>query len=285
MRRLAALLLAGLLGFAPALAAPKRIVSINMCTDQLLLDLAQPERILGLSPYARDRARAFAADKAEAYPLLSGTAEEILVLKPDLVLAGSFTGRTTREFIRARAIPVAEFDAALSIEETKRQITRMGAILGEETRALARVEAIDAALARLRAAASQRRLRILPVARRGWVWGGASLTNDLLKVAGLANAADELGVGEGGFASLEAIVKLKPDAILLTRDDISGEDQGTAKLMHPALAGHFPPSRRLVMPEKLTVCGGAMLAEAADQLAREIGKLADEQAVSAPPRP
>lgn len=274
--RLAALLFAGLAGLTQAEASPKRIVSINMCTDQLLLDLAAPARILGLSPYARDKARAWAADKAAAHPTLSGTAEEILVLKPDLVLAGSFTKRATREFIRAQAIPVEEFDAALSIEETKRQITRMGKILGEEEKARARNEAIDAALGRLRAVASRSRLRILPVSRRGWVWGGASLTSDLLKAAGLANAADELGVGDGGFASLEAIVKLKPDALLLTRDDIATEDQGTAKLVHPALAGRFPPARRLVMPEKLTVCGGAMLAEAADHLAREVAKLAAE---------
>lgn len=263
-------------GLTPTEASPKRIVSINMCTDQLLLDLAAPERILGLSPYARDKARAWAVDKAAAHPTLSGTAEEILVLKPDLVLAGSFTKRATREFIRARAIPVEEFDAALSIEEAKRQITRMGEILGEEAKARARNDAIDAALVRLRAVASRGRLRILPVSRRGWVWGGASLTSDLLKAAGLANAADELGVGEGGFASLEAIVKLKPDALLLTRDDVTTEDQGTAKLVHPALAGRFPPTRRLVMPEKLTVCGGPMLAEAADHLAREIMKLVVE---------
>src|SRR5215204_1442483 len=31
-----------------------RVASINLCTDQLLLSLADPDQIVGLSPYIRD---------------------------------------------------------------------------------------------------------------------------------------------------------------------------------------------------------------------------------------
>lgn len=259
----------------PALAQtpPARIVSINMCTDQLLLDLARPEQIAGLSPFAADATRSWAAEAAKPFPRLSGSAEEVLVMRPDLVVGGRFTRHATREFIRGQGYRLEEFDAVRTIAETRAQILRMGVLVGNPGKAQQRVAEIDAALARLRALALPMRLRVLPVARRGWVSGAQSLLTDLLAQGGLVNVAGELGFQNGGFASLEAIVMLKPDAILMARDDLAAEDQGSAKLLHPALSGRYANERRLTMPERLTVCGGPMLVEAIDYLIREIERI------------
>lgn len=256
-----------------------RIASINMCTDQLLLDLGRREQIVGLSPYARDGARSWAATRAEGLPLLSGTAEEILVLKPDLVVAGRFTRRATREFIRDKGIPLAEFDAVRSVAEARAQMVHMARLTGRPDGAADRIEALDAAVARLKAAASTTKLRILPLSRRGWTSGNDSLMSDLLGLAGLSNAAGELGLKAGGFVSLEAIVRLRPDAILISRESDTAEDQGRAMLLHPAIAGMFPPERRITIPESLTVCGGPMLVEALDLLATTIKAIKPREAV------
>lgn len=253
-------------------------MSINLCTDQLLLDLAHPGQIAGLSPFAPDGARSWASTQAGRFPVLSGTAEEILVLKPDLVVAGRFTKRATREFIRARGITMEEFDPARSLAEAKRQIIRFGQITGSEQRASARVAELDAATEALKAAAAASRLRILPLARRGWVAGSQTLMTDLLAQAGLANAAAEIGIRSGGIVTLEMIVKLRPDAIVIARDDGAAEDQGRAMLLHPALQELFPPERRIVLPERLTICGGPMLAEAMQLLATQIAKLTPRDA-------
>ena len=70
----------------------------------------------------------------------------------------------------------------------------------------------------------------------------------------------QLGFRSGGFASLETIVSLRPDFILVAEDGPFAEDQGRAFLLHPALEQLYPPDRRLVIPERLTICGGPMLA-------------------------
>src|ERR1700716_116531 len=73
---------------SPALAAGRpRVASMNLCTDQLLIPLADPEQILGLSRFSHDAWQSFAADDARRYPILSGSAEDVLVLKPDIVVA------------------------------------------------------------------------------------------------------------------------------------------------------------------------------------------------------
>src|SRR5665647_298608 len=108
-------------GKAPAAGLP-RAASINVCTDQLLMTLADPAQILGLSPYSRDPARSFDAEKAARFPMLSGEAEDTLMIRPDLVVAGTFTKRATRELLKQQGLRVAEFDVAQTIDDVKSQI-------------------------------------------------------------------------------------------------------------------------------------------------------------------
>jgi iron complex transport system substrate-binding protein len=270
-----AFLIAILMQAVSASAAPSRIASLNMCTDQLLLMLADPEQIAGLSPYARDRDRSFMASAADRFPVLSGGAEDVLILAPDLVVAGRFMRRATHEFLRARGASLVEFDVARSISEAKEQILHMGILVGHPDRAAAEVARIDAAIERTRAAALRTPTprRVLAVSRRGWVSGGETLTTSLLAAAGLANAAPDLGFGSGGFATLESIVAIRPDFILVTDAGERPEDQGQAFLLHPALQRLYPLERRIIIPERLTACAGPMLADALDRLADAIDHL------------
>ena len=113
----------------------------------------------------------------------------------------------------------------------------------------------------------------MALSRRGWVSGGDSLTSSLLANAGLSNAGGELGFKSGGFTSLETIISLKPDFILVSDDSGFAEDEGSALLLHPALERFYPATKRIVIPERLTVCGGPMLAEALDRLASELERV------------
>jgi len=264
---------AGLPGSSHAAGLP-RVASINLCTDQLLMTLADPEQILGLSPYSRDVARSWDAAKASKFPRLSGEAEDVLVLNPDIVVAGRFTKRATRELLKEKGLRVVEFDAARSLDDVKKQIWQMGGLVQHPDRAATEVQRLDTAIARARAVVSRRPYRVLALSRRGWVSGGDSLTSSLLATAGLDNAASDLGYKLGGFASLETIVSLRPDFLLVSDGGDFAEDEGRAFMLHPALERFYPASKRLVIPEKLTVCGGPMLSEALDRLASELERVA-----------
>jgi len=261
-------------GIAPASAADlPRVASMNVCTDQLLLTLADPDQILGLSRYSRDRFQSWAADDARRYRILSGGAEDILVLRPDVVVASLFDKRSTRELLRVKGLHLVEFGVPRSLDEVKGQIRQMGEIVRHPDRAAAEIARLEAAITRARQAIAQKRYRVLPLSRRGWVSGSESLLSSLLTETGLFNAAGELGVAFGGFASLEAIVNLKPDFILVSEAGDRAEDDGRAFLLHPALERFYPPSKRIVIPDRLTVCGGVMLADALDVLIAELERV------------
>ena len=249
-------------------AAAPRIVSMNICTDQLLLALADPAQIIGLSRFSRD-ARQGWVEGAQKFPILSGGAEDILVLKPDVVTASQFDKRSTRELLKANGVNLVELPVPRSLGEVRDQIREMGKIAGHPERATAEIARLDAAIAAAHGVAGARHFRVLPLSRRGWVPGRDSFVGAVLAEAGLANAAGDLG----GFASLESIVQLKPDFLVVSDAGDRAEDDGRAFLLHPALERFYPREKRIVIPERMTECGGVLLADALNALTKELKRV------------
>jgi iron complex transport system substrate-binding protein len=257
-------------GCALAASLP-RIVSMNVCSDQMLLTLADPEQILGLSRFSRD---AWVAGDASRYPRLSGGAEDVLMIKPDIVIANLFDKRSTRELLKAKGMHLAELSVPRTLGDVRDQIREFGDIVGHPDRAASQIARLDASLARARQAVADRHFRVLPLSRRGWVAGSDSFVGSLLAETGLFNTSGELGFDFGGFATLEAIVSAKPDLLLVSQAGDFARDDGQAFLLHPALERFYPAAKRIVIPERLTECGGVMLAEALDVLVKELERVA-----------
>jgi len=276
MRRRLKLLVAmmglALSGGAASAASLPRLVSMNVCTDQLVLTLADPEQILGLSRFSRDGWQSKAGDLSR-YPVLSGGAEDVLLIRPDIVVASAFDKRSTRELLKAKGLRLAELTVPRTLDEARQQIREAGDIVGHPERAAAEIARLDAALARARGAVSERHYRVLPLSRRGWVAGSDSFVGSLLGETGLRSAAADLGFAFGGFASLEAIVNLRPDFIVVAQAGDRARDDGQAFLLHPALERFYPPQKRIVIPERMTECGGVMLADALDALTAELKRV------------
>jgi iron complex transport system substrate-binding protein len=249
-----------------------RLVSMNVCADQLLLTLADPEQILGLSRFARDGWQSQAGDISR-YPVLSGGAEDVLLIRPDIVVASAFDKRSTRELLKAKGLHLVELAVPKTLDEARQQIREAGDITGHPDRAAVEIARLDAALARARRAVSERHYRVLPLSRRGWVAGSDSFVGSLLGETGLRSAAGDLGFAFGGFASLEAIVNLRPDFIVVSQAGDTAKDDGQAFLLHPALERFYPPEKRIVIPERMTECGGVLLADALDALTAEVKRV------------
>jgi iron complex transport system substrate-binding protein len=247
---------------------PQRIVSINLCADELLVTLADPDQIADLSIYATDPTLSYVADAAKRFRHDAAEAETVIDLKPDLILAGRFTKRATREMLGRLGYRVELLDSVTSIDNSIAQIRRIAALVGHPDRGEALVEKIEAAQARAEAKAATMKER--PTAavyqRRGYVTGAETLTGELLSLAGFVNVAGDLTGKTGGFVPLEKIVATPPDMIVVSTAVARAQDQGSALLAHPALAALFPPDKRVALPDKLTACGGPSLPEAIDWL-------------------
>ncbi len=237
--------------------APKRIVSINLCADQLALALADPGQIVALSAYAHDAGMNYLAVAAAPYPAIQGTAETVYALKPDLVLSGTFSNPLTNAFLKTRGIPTVVLEPVYGFSDMRAQVRQIAAAVGHPDRGEALIGDLEQAIARAGKARGVREIEAVSLSRRGWISGAGTLESDVMAAAGVRNVAARFGVPEtGGTVGLETLVGARLDALVLETESIVAEDQGTAFLQHPALTQAYPPARRLVIPGPLTLCGG-----------------------------
>lgn len=263
-----ALLFAALLGQARA-DAPRRIVSANLCADQLLLALADPAQIASLSPLAHDPGISYLHERATMFPVNRGHAEDVVRREADLVLVSPFDSRNMRALLEARGVAFFGVAPWTSLADGKSQVRALAERIGQAERGEALIAQIDAALARARAQLPPRRTS-LALERRGYLPGVGSLLVDVVQQLGLVELSGEAASGGEGFIGLEKLIRLRPDYLIVS--DIAGgvEDQGQAFLVHPALAAYYPFERRIDAPSRLTLCGGPSTPELIDALASEI---------------
>jgi len=256
-------------GPVQAQPAPRRVASLNLCTDQLLLALADRSQIASLSRLARDPALSFMAAEAAGFHRNDGGAEALLFDRPDLVLTGTYGGQEQAALLRRQGIEVLALGSWSSLGEGREQIGGLARRLGHPERGEALIARIDAALERARGIVPGKR-SILVYERGGWVAAATSPLNEILSHLGFSLHQEALGLAGGGAARLETIVATPPDFLLVDSASEQVRDNGTALFSHPALARAVPTERRLAVPGRLTICGGPATAEAIEVLRAEV---------------
>ncbi|MDQ2953905.1 MAG: ABC transporter substrate-binding protein [Pseudomonadota bacterium] len=272
MRRVLLIVLGLLIAWPAGGAAPRRVVSFNLCADQLVVALADPEQIAGLSPYAADPNLSVVADKAHAFRRIDWQAEATIALSPDLVFVGSWDRSATRRMLRKLGFRTMELDLAPDLASARKQIADVAAALGHPERGEQLIAALDAARARLDAVRLPYRTALV-LERGGFTAGPESLAATLLATAGLKPPSGAPS-GFGGFLPLEKLLVLRPDLIFLKDPPAQPSDQGALFFTHPALQALYPASRRIALPTRYTVCGGPALVAAFDYLAEALTRLA-----------
>ena len=221
-------------GHAMSQDQPTRVVSINLCTDQLALMIAAPGQLISVSRLAHDADNSSMVEQAKDLPTNGSGAEEIFLLKPDLVLAGTFTSPATVNLLRDLGIAVEQFAPANSLADVPERLEQMGQALGRKEKAAILAARYVADLASLTAAQEETRPRAAITYVNNYSSGKGSLAGDILNVAGFDNVADEIGLSSVGRLALEDLVLLEPDVIIQGRN-YPGAARAEDNLNHAAL--------------------------------------------------
>ena len=267
-RRLLTILIIAAAGASAAAAAPRppaRIVSLNLCADQYLLALADPAQIVALTRFARDPNMSAAANAARTIPVSRGSAEDVLMLRPDLVISSPFRRQTVAAVLAGRNVATLDLPPADSYTAIVTQVRQVAAAIGHPDRGETLIRRMDTALARLPRAPGGGRTAAY-YQRRGFLTGTGTLVDELMQRLGLANLATRLGKPALSQLSLEQMALARPDYLVVESATDRVTDQGTEMLHHPILDG-IP---RLRIPEAWTVCGGPAYVLAAQSLAAQL---------------
>jgi iron complex transport system substrate-binding protein len=258
---------------AAAHAAPlPSVASINLCADQLVLTLAEPEQILTVSWLAADPEESMLAAQAARYPLNYGSAEELLRFHPDVVIAGAYTNAFTRALLARLGYRVVELEPESSIADIESNLRRVAREIGREARGEALAAQLRAREERIAAARPAHAPAAVVVRPGGFTVGEHSLADDLMKLAGVRNVAAEQGLDRWGSLSMETLLRSRPELIVLTGYRASQPSLANATLAHPALQRVREAGRTAWVPATYWACGlpeslesAALLEQAAAQ--------------------
>jgi len=253
---------------SPAGGRPQRIVSLNPCLDVILIHVADREQIAALSHYARDDYGSTFAPVARTLPFTYETAEEVIALRPDLVMTGRHSSLATRNALDRLKIPTALFGVPETVAESLEQVREVAAAVGHPERGEVLIARIEAALAAAAPRPGTPRLSALVFMPGGFASGPGTLMDEMMRRMGLDNAATKYGLKSSRRVPLERIIADPPE-VLLAGEAWPGAPNWALRVMtHPALSHVAGYMQRATFPEKLLFCGGPVLIQTAAALSR-----------------
>lgn len=256
---------------------PRRIVSQTLGTDEILLSITEPERIVAFSKFGLDAKFSNVVEevKKTGAPAIQNV-EDILQLNPDLIFVASYSRAEIVEQLQSAGAPAFRFANFDRLDDIKTNIRTVGYAIGEEERAENLVKKMDDELARIRGLipVGIAPPRVMSYGNAGYTAGSNTLFDDIIRHAGGVNAMAEGGVKGFGKISAEQVLEWQPDFIIVGANYDEFEQIRQQLLANPAIAAtNAARSNHIILMDNryfLTV--SQFTVQAVDELVKEIYK-------------
>lgn len=254
---------------AHAQTHPRRIVSMNLCTDELLMRIVDPSRIAGITYLSQQALNAPLGLNAiaEKLPANHGLAEEVIRLQPDLILAGTFTTTTAAALLSRLGYTVVNFDPENTLEDMRANIRKLGALVGEPRRAQQVIADFDARLAALQAQIPPGEKPVFAdIGVNNYVSGGATLYAEIVNAGGYRTLGQAVGFAGYRNIPLEQVLTVRPALLSTATPWTNPPSMSTMALAHPALRTLLAQTPTISIPERYTTCGAPSVLGAVEML-------------------
>ncbi len=206
-------------GIVEIRALPQRIHTLSVGYDEITFRLVDPGRIAAVGQSTADPNLSNVADLAAPLPKVGRDAEQILALRPDLVVASPFADKDLVRQLMNAGITVAVTDLVSAVNGDAENIRLLAYLYGEEARGEALVAEVEARLAKVDAVVARHRTetqsRVLFLQNNAYVSGSGSTGDGIITRAGGVNVAAAAGITGTKQISAESIIALNPDYIVL----------------------------------------------------------------------
>ncbi|MES9950572.1 MAG: ABC transporter substrate-binding protein [Candidatus Thiodiazotropha sp.] len=248
-------------GMAVAAEPPRRVVSVNLCSDQLLLMLADPQQVASVSYLSRNPDSSFVAAAAAAYPLNHARAEEIIRLKPDLVLVTPHTNPRLQTTLEQLGYPLHQLSLGHRLDDIVEDIRQLAARLAQKSRGESLIQQMRRRLQSGTAEPTPPPTAIF-LQPRGYTSGRDTLQDEALRLAGWHNLAAQQGVEGYTPVPLEQVLHWQPGTLFTSAYNGAGDSLAERQLRHPVLQRLLADNPMVEIPYKYWICPGPMLVDA-----------------------
>jgi iron complex transport system substrate-binding protein len=249
---------------------PEHIVSMNVCTDQLLLLLVDKSRIASLSYFAADPTYSNLAEQTVGIASNRGQADAVLALQPDLILTSAFSGTFAASLLERLQQHVERLGFANNHAELYAQMAQVAAWTNSEPKAAHLIAQTQAAIATTTAQLRPllRGQKALFVSSNGIAFGSGTLQHDFLQNLELRNVAAEAGLQGPMPLSLELLLQADADYIFTEPRGALDKQLAHPLLQHPAL--RKSNARVIALRDRWFDCAGPWLRDAYASLAQQV---------------
>lgn len=243
---------------ADAQARPQRIVSMNLCTDELLMRIVDTSRIASVTYLSQQPINAplGLGGTASKLKVNHGLAEEVLMQEPDLILAGRFTATTAVSLLRRLGYRIMIFDPELTLDDMRANIRKLGDAVGEPARAEKVITDFDTRLTTLQAQIPAGEKPIFAdVGVNNFIAGENTLYTHIVNAGGYRTLGQALGFEGFRNVPLEEVLSVKPALMSTVTPWTNPPSMSTLALGHPALRAMVKEIPQVAIPERYTTCG------------------------------
>lgn len=195
----------------------QRIVAGSVLAAESLLGAMPRERLVGVHAFAADERYSLVADRAQDLPLLGATPEQLLSVRPDLVIVDAYTRAETLALLAGANVPVVRTCDPQSFDDIEANLQLLGRVthLGRETDAI--IAAMRSRLDEIERVGKQLHpWRLMSLDGALHTYGAGSLFDVITRTAGARNVAAERGVGAFRKLDIEEVLAWRPDALVLS---------------------------------------------------------------------
>ena len=231
----------GMNGVIEIPAKPQRIITASLGHDEVVVALVPNERLVAVGGATKIDAYSNIAAHVQDKPKITRDPETIIAQNPDVVVTSPhFTGDLVEALTRV-GIPSIQTPLDHDAEARINNILLLGYIFGEEARALEFAQEVRERYASLIAVTREKedKPRVLALTSYSddlWVAGAGSTEGSVIEAAGGINAAADQGVSSNQITSLEGVIAMNPDVIIIPQPvDFGAEDFRQRLLSEEAL--------------------------------------------------
>jgi iron complex transport system substrate-binding protein len=243
---------------------PERVVSLDYCADQYILELVPKANILALS---KDSTSEFSymREQAEGIKTIRPTAEEIIAARPDLVVRTYGGGSQIMKILEKAGIPTLQMNSLTSINDIRQEIQRLSARLNASRKGTSVIASLNRRLAEIPFPTDAMLALYLPSS--GVTAGPGTLIDEIITTAGFINAQVYPGWSS---IRLENIVHYRPDLVITSTEiDRMGSQNKWNAVRHPIVKEFINIKHQAPLPLSMTSCGGWYVIDAIERLVSE----------------
>ncbi len=226
----------GLNGIVSIPAKPMRIITASVGHDEMTLALVPNDRLVAVGSATKNITYSNIAPLVQEKPEISRDPEVIIALSPDVVVTSPFFPIEAVEALQRVGIPVIQTELIQGPEARINSILLMGYIFGEEERAFEFADEVQARYESLIAVTSAKSpqpsvLALTQYSDTLWVAGGNSTEGGVIVAAGGINAAEVSGVQGNQTTSLEGVIAMAPEIIIIAQPLAFGAEEFQQSLL------------------------------------------------------